>query len=447
MSFLFRDPVKEAIKKQRAERSAVRSPGHGTHALVLGSGGREYAIAWALARSDSIGAIEVMPGNPGMSPFARLVDIRPTDIPRLEQHLAAARIDLGIVGPDDLVAAGLGDALRRAGVAAVGPSKEAGRIEWSKSFAKELMDEAGVPTASWKSYPDVAAAAAALVDRNGPIVVKADGLAAGKGVVVARGKQEAIDALASSTISTGSVVLEEMLEGEEASLQALVDGETVVALPPSRDHKRFGNGDIGPNTGGMGAVSPTRVLPDDEAQDLAGELIAPVARALAKRGLPYRGVIYAGLMRTSGGWKVIEYNSRFGDPEAEVTLPRLDGDVGALLLALGEGRLAAYVAERPLRFGPRAYVSIALCAAGYPGTPKMGDVIEGLEQLPEGAWAFHAATRKDGTRFLTAGGRVIHIVAGGDTVAAARELAYRAVAKVRFNGVTYRSDIAMRELG
>ncbi len=383
-----------------------------------------------------------MPGNPGMTVFARLVDIPPTDVARVEQHLAAARIDLGIVGPDELVAAGLGDVLRRAGIAVVGPSREAGRIEWSKSFAKELMDEAGVPTASWKSYPDAASAAKALEGRDGPVVVKADGLAAGKGVVVARGRQEALDALVSSAIRGGAVVLEDVLEGEEASLQALVDGETVVALPPARDHKRFGDGDTGPNTGGMGACSPTRVLPDDEAQDTANALIAPVAKALVRRGIPYRGVIYAGLMRTPGGWKVIEYNSRFGDPEAQVTLPRLEGDLGKLLLALGEGRLAAYVAESPLRFSSRAYVSVALCAAGYPGTPETGDEIEGLDALPEGAWAFHAATKRANGRFLTAGGRVVHIVAGGAGVAEARELAYRAAEKVRWKGRTYRSDIA-----
>ncbi|MDE3113231.1 MAG: phosphoribosylamine--glycine ligase [Chloroflexota bacterium] len=413
---------------------------------MLGGGGREYAIAWALARADSVGTIDVMPGNAAMSVFARLVDIPPTDVARVEQHLAAARIDLGIVGPDELVAAGLGDVLRRAGVAAVGPSREAGRIEWSKSFAKELMDEAGVPTASWKSYPDAASAAKALEERDGPVVVKADGLAAGKGVVVARTRQEALDALGSPTIRQGTIVLEEALEGEEASLQALVDGETVVALPPARDHKRFGEGDTGPNTGGMGACSPTRILPDDEAQDVADAVIAPVAKRLVARAIPYRGVIYAGLMRTRDGWKVIEYNSRFGDPEAQVTLPRLEGDLGKLLLALGEGRLAAYARETPLRFSPRAFVSVALCAAGYPGKPETGDAIEGLDALPEGAWAFHAATKQAGGRFVTAGGRVVHVVAGGSTVAEARELAYRAAEKVKWKGITYRSDIARREV-
>jgi len=449
VSFILpRDKVYDVIRKQRQERSPGRAPGApGLQALVLGSGGREYAIAWALARAKSVATIDVAPGNDGMSVFARLVDVPPTDVARLEQHIAASRIDLAIVGPDDLVAAGIGDALRRASIAAVGPSREAGRIEWSKSFAKEVMDEAGVPTASWTSHPDVISAAKALEGREGPVVVKADGLAAGKGVVVARGRDEALEALASAAISKGAVVLEERLEGDEASLQALVDGETVVALPPARDHKRVGDGDTGPNTGGMGAYTPTEILPDDEAQDAANELIAPVARVLAKRGIPYRGVIYAGLIRTAGGWKVLEYNARFGDPEAEVTLPRLEGDFGQLMLALGEGRLAAYVAERPLTWSDRAYVSVALCAEGYPARTESGAPIEGLDQLPQGAWAFHAATKRVGTGFVTAGGRVIHIVAGGDTVADARRLAYEAAARVTWKGRFYRSDIAAREVG
>ncbi|MBI2773188.1 MAG: phosphoribosylamine--glycine ligase [Chloroflexi bacterium] len=435
------DRIPRTILEHRRQRSPGRAPGApGLHTLVLGGGGREYAIAWALARSNSVATIDVIPGNAGMAIFARTLDMDPTDIGRLDQHIAASRIDLAIVGPDELVARGLGDALRRTAIAVVGPSKEAGRIEWSKTFAKELMAEAGVPTATWRAFPDAASAAAALGD--GPVVVKADGLAGGKGVVVARDRDEARSALGSASISHGSVVLEEVLAGEEASLQALVDGETVVALPPARDHKRVGQGDTGPNTGGMGAYSPAEVLPDDQAQGLADRLIAPVAHALARRGTPYRGVIYAGLIRTSDGWKVLEYNARFGDPEAEVTLPRIEGDFGALMLALGEGRLAAYVAERPLRFSSRAYVSVALCSAGYPGKPETGAAIEGLEHLPEGAWAFHAATKRVGTRTVTSGGRVIHVVGGGDTVADARRVAYMGAEKISWPGRFYRSDIA-----
>jgi phosphoribosylamine--glycine ligase len=447
MKILPKDKVFDVIRKQRLERSPGRSPGApGINALVLGGGGREYAIAWRLARCDSVSTIDVMPGNAGLALFTRLVDIPPTDTHRLQQHIAASRIDLAIVGPDELIAAGLGDTLRRTGIAVVGPSKEAGRVEWSKSFAKELMDEAGVPTARWTAHPDAASAAKALEGRDGPVVVKADGLAAGKGVVVARDREQAVEALATTAIGSGPVVLEDVLEGEEASLQTLVDGETVVALPPARDHKRVGDGDTGPNTGGMGAYSPTELLPDHEAQALADELVAPVARALASRGLPYRGVVYAGLMRTSEGWKVLEYNARFGDPEAQVTLPRLGGDFARLMVALGEGRLAEYVRERPVRFGQRAYVSVALCSAGYPGRVEGGQPIEGLDELPEGVWAFHAATTRAGTRFMTAGGRVIHVVAGGDTVADARRLAYLAAERITWKGRFYRSDIAAQEV-
>ena len=435
--------VKRLIKEQEAARSPGRSAGApGLNCLVLGGGGREYAIAWRLARSDSVGTIDVTPGNGGMGPFTRLVAIDPRDVPRLEQHLAAARTDLVIVGPDELVASGLGDALRRAGVAVVAPSREAAKIEWSKAYAKEVMDAAGVPTASWHAYPDATAARAALEERDGPVVVKADGLAAGKGVVVARDRGEALSALDRGAVPQGAVVLEELLQGEEASLQALVDGETVVALPPSMDHKRVGDGDTGPNTGGMGAFSPTPVLPDDEAADAAVELIAPVARELTRRGTPYRGVLYAGLIRTRAGWRVLEYNARFGDPEAEVVLPRLGGDFGLLMAALGSGRLAEHVAAHPLRFSQRAYVDVVLCSEGYPGAPRRGERIEGLGDLPEGVYAFHGATIRAGDGFVTTGGRVLHIVAGGDTVAEARARAYQGASLVRFTGKFYRSDIA-----
>jgi len=277
------------------------------------------------------------------------------------------------------------------------------------------------------------------------VVVKADGLAAGKGVVVARDRAEADAALARSPIASGPVLLEEVLSGEEASLHALVDGETVVALPPARDHKRVADGDTGPNTGGMGACSPTQVLPDDLAQPLADRLIAPVARLLVQRGTPYRGVLFAGLMHTAAGWKVIEFNARFGDPEAQVILPRLGGDFAKLMQALGDGRLAAYVHTHPLRFSQRAYVDIALCAEGYPGQPRMGDPIT-VGDLPDDAWTFHAGTRRSPKGgFITAGGRVMHVVAQGDTPAHARERAYAAAERISWTGRFYRSDIAASE--
>lgn len=441
---LGRDRVAKIIKENRANRSPGRAhSGPGLNCLVLGGGGREYAIAWRLARCTSVATIDVAPGNGAMALFARVLDFAPSDIGRIEQHCAAASIDLVIVGPDDLVATGIGDAIRRTGVTVLCPSRAAARIESSKSFAKALMIEAGVPTAAFTAYPDAAAARAALDDRpEGPVVVKADGLAAGKGVIVAPDRAAAHAALALPPISEGAVVLEELLAGPEASLMALVDGETVVALPPARDHKRLGDGDTGPNTGGMGACSPTAVLPDDQAQPLAEQLIAPVARVLAARGTPFRGVIFAGLLRAADGWRVLEYNARFGDPEAQVVLPRLGGDFAALMRAVGDGRLAEHVAEQPVRFSQRAYVDVALCAAGYPGAPRRGDRIT-VDDLPDDVWTFHAGTRRapDGG-FLTNGGRVLHIVAQGDTVAEARRKAYVGAERVHFEGRFYRQDIA-----
>ena len=436
--------IRKLIAEQRAQRSPGRAaPGGGLNVLVLGGGGREYAIAWRLARSDSVHTIDVIPGNAGMELFARTIDLPVDQSGRLEQHLAASFIDLVIVGPDELIASGIGDVLRRGGVTVVCPSREAAKLEWSKSFAKDVLSAAGVPTAAYRRFPDARAARGGLDD--GPVVVKADGLAAGKGVVVARDRAEAEDALSRSAIATGPVLLEEVLEGEEASLHALVDGETVVALPPARDHKRVGDGETGPNTGGMGACSPTRVLPDEEAQPLAEQLIGPVAKLLVERGTPYHGVLYAGLMKTAAGWMVLEFNARFGDPEAQVILPRIGGDFAKLMQALGDGRLAAYTHTHPVRFSQRAYVDVALCAEGYPGQPRMGDQIT-IPDLPDDVWTFHAGTRPSPRGgFVTAGGRVLHVVAQGDTPAHARDKAYVAAERINWPGRFYRSDIAASE--
>jgi phosphoribosylamine---glycine ligase len=435
-------------QKYRKTSTEQRSRSNvGINCLVLGGGGREYAIAWRLARSDFASNIDVVPGNAGLGLFAHVPDFSPRDTARLEQHVAAARIDLAIVGPDDLIAEGVADTLRRAAIPVVGPSREAAKIEWSKTFAKELMRDAGVPTARWESFANAAAAREALDRWKGAVVVKADGLALGKGVTVCDTADAARTALASPPANSGPVVFEELLVGEEASLQALVDGETVVALPPARDHKRLGDGDTGPNTGGMGAVSPTTVIPDADAQAVADELIAPVARALVARGTPFRGVIFAGVMKTRDGFRVLEYNARFGDPEAEVTLPRVGGDFARLMLALGEGRLAEYVRESPLRTSQRAFVDVVLCSEGYPFAPRNGVPISGLDRLPEGVYAFHGATKAaPGGGFVTAGGRVVHIVAGGATVDEARERAYIGAEAVKFEGKFYRSDIARGEV-
>ena len=440
--------IRRIIRENRAGITVARTGNViGTSCLVLGSGGREYAIAWRLARSDSVSSIDVVPGNPGVGLFATVLDFSPKDVGRLQQHVAAAHIDLAIVGPDELVAEGLGDVLRRGSIAVVGPSREAAKIEWSKTFAKELMREANVPCARWETFENAEAARAALDRWGGPFVVKADGLAAGKGVTIVSGHDEARQAIATPPTNSGRIVFEELLVGEEASLHALVDGETVVALPPAKDHKRVGDSDTGPMTGGMGAASPTAVLPDDDAQRVADAVITPIAKALVARGTPYRGVIFAGLIRTSSGFKVLEYNARFGDPEAEVILPRIGGDFAKLMVALGEGKLAAYVKDHPVRFGQRAYVDVVLCASGYPGVPRTGDRISGLDKLPNNVFAFHGATRRlpDGD-FATGGGRVLHIVANGATVSEARDLAYQGAERVTFEGRFYRSDIAQSEV-
>ena len=442
------EAVYKKIYEHRRQRSPRRSAGApGLNCLVLGGGGREYAIAWRLANCNSVTTIDVVPGNAGLSLFARVLDRKPDDLVWLDEHVLASFIDLAIVGTDELVAAGMGDALRRSGIAVVGPSREASKVEWSKSFAKELMAEAGVPTARSESFAEATAAKDALLRWDVPVVVKADGLALGKGVTIAKTLEEAVEALATPPANSGRVLLEELLEGEEVSLQALVDGETVVALPPARDHKRVGDGDTGPNTGGMGAFSPTAVLPDEQAQAVADEVIAPIAAELAKRGTPYRGVLYAGLIKTADGWKVLEYNARFGDPEAEVTLPRVEGDFAKLLFALGEGKLAEYVAAEPIRFSKRAYVDVVLCAENYPGAPKVGMAIEGLDRLPENVLAFHGATKRDAKgNVVVGGGRVMHMVASGETIAEARESAYAGAERVTFEGKFYRSDIAQQEV-
>ena len=447
-SILGGEQVYKTILEQRKQRSPGRAPGApGMNCLVLGGGGREYAIAWRLANCPSVTTIDVVPGNAGLALFARVIDHRPDDIPWLDQHVLASHIELGIVGPDDLVASGMADALRRSGISVVGPSREASKVEWSKAFAKEVMADAGIPTARSESFADATAAREALTRWGAPVVVKADGLALGKGVTVARTVEDAAEALGTPPANSGRVVLEELLEGEEASLEALVDGETVVALPPARDYKRARDDDTGPNTGGMGAFSPTAILPDDQAQPLADKLIAPVARALAARGTPYRGVLFAGLMKTRDGWRVLEYNARFGDPEAQVILPRVEGDFAKLMFALGEGSLARHVADEPLRFSKRSFVSVALCAENYPGTPKTGMRVEGLDRLPEGVFAFHGATRLDAKgQVAVAGGRAIHIVAHGDSLAQARDRAYAGAESVTFEGKFYRSDIARQEV-
>lgn len=448
---LFEDTVHRLIRQQRAERSPGPQASPGLRCLVVGSGGREHALAWRLLRDEPVGSVDVLPGNGGTALIARNVENVPaTDPHRVAEHALHARIDLAIVGPDEAVALGVGDALRRAGIAVVSPSREASRIEWSKSFAKEVMDRSGVPTARWWCFDELAECERFLASEpERPLVVKADGLAAGKGVTVAHDRAAALAAARAALVERKfgdagkRIVVEEVLVGQEVSLLALVDGSAVVPLPPARDYKRVGDGDEGANTGGMGAYSPTTHLPDEAASQFALWTILPIAHALIDLGTPYRGILYAGLMLTEQGPFVLELNARFGDPEAQVILPRIGGDFSALMLALAEGNLARHVAEHGVEALPQAAVDVVVAARDYPGSVTTGERIDGLLDVPEGAIVFHAGTRRVGDAVVSSGGRVVHVVGRGATVAEARAAAYAAAERIRFPSAFHRHDIAL----
>jgi phosphoribosylamine--glycine ligase len=383
--------------------------------LVVGSGGREHALAWAIARSPQLTELHAAPGNPGIAALADCHPVRTDDVPQLAADL---RVDLVVVGPEAPLVAGLADALRQRGIAAFGPSAAAARIEGSKSFAKDVMDAAGVANAR------------ALPVAHPPCVVKADGLAAGKGVWVCRTQTE-LDAALQEVAPPFHV--EELLEGPELSVFALVAGEDAIALPPARDYKRIGDGDVGPNTGGMGAVSPLPDLPDDGVDEIVETVHRPVLRELARRGTPFQGLLYAGLMRTADGIRVIEFNCRFGDPETQSLLPRLDVD----LLPLLAGEL------RPVRVSARAAVTVVLAGDGYPARSDSGTPIEGVEDAEAtGALVLHAGTALQQGQLVTNGGRVLNVVGIGDSVALARTAAYDAASRIHFAGMQLRGDIA-----
>jgi phosphoribosylamine--glycine ligase len=383
--------------------------------LVVGSGGREHALAWSISRSTQLSELHAAPGNPGIAALATCHPVRAEDVPALAAEL---RADLVVVGPEGPLVAGLADELRARGIRTFGPSAAAARIERSKAFAKEVMDAAGVPNAR------------TLPVAQPPCVVKADGLAAGKGVWVCRTTKELDDAL--HAVSPPFHV-EELLEGPELSLFAVAAGEDAVPLPPARDYKRIGDGDTGPNTGGMGSFSPLPDVGDDEAEEILDTVHRPVLRELARRGTPFQGLLYAGLMRTAGGLRVIEFNCRFGDPETQSLLPRLDGDLLALL-AGGDGGVEV---------SQRAAVTVVLAGGAYPEHGDTGTPIEGIEDAEaRGALVFHAGTALQDGRLVTNGGRVLNVVGVGDTVAHARTAAYDAAACIDFAGMRFRGDIA-----
>lgn len=418
--------------------------------LVIGSGGREHALAWKLKDSPHTEKLYAIPGNPGMAALAECVpQISPTDNAAVVAFAKENGIDLVVVGPEAPLAGGIVDALAAAGIKAFGPAKLAAEIEGSKAFSKDLMKKYGIPTAKYEVFSDAATARAYVKAEGAPIVVKADGLAAGKGVVVAMTEAEALAAVdeimeGEAFGAAGSrVVIEEFMTGEEVSILAFTDGRTIRAMIPSQDHKRAYDGDEGPNTGGMGAYAPAPVAPPALVAEVQKTILEPTIRAMEKEGRLYKGCLYAGLMVTEDGAKVIEFNCRFGDPETEVVLPLLKGDLVEIMLACIDGNLADV--EIPWSAG--AAVTVVLAAGGYPKAYEKGAEITGLaEAAAKGCLVFHAGTAEKDGAVVTAGGRVLNIVAEAADIRAAVEKAYRGVDCVHFADAFCRRDIAHRAL-
>jgi phosphoribosylamine---glycine ligase len=415
--------------------------------LILGSGGREHALAWKIADSPLTTRLYCAPGNAGI---ARQAECVPLD---LTEHAAVAAfcrdrgIDLVVVGPEAPLCAGIVDDLESAGIKAFGPSRAAAQLEGSKGFTKDLCRANAIPTAAFARFKEAGAAKAYIRAHGAPIVVKADGLAAGKGVVVAQSEAEAeaaIEMMFGGGLggAGGEVVIEEFLEGEEASFFALCDGETAIPMATAQDHKRAFDGDKGPNTGGMGAYSPAPNIDAAMSARIMNEIVAPTMRAMKAMGTPYKGVLYAGLMITGQGPKLIEYNARFGDPETQVLMPRLMSDLVPALLASRDGMLKSF----DLRWHQTPALTVVMAAKGYPGHYARGTVIEGLDEAAaiEGVEIFHAGTKAEAGRILANGGRVLNISATGKTVRQAQELAYQAISRIRWPEGFYRRDIGWR---
>jgi phosphoribosylamine--glycine ligase len=395
--------------------------------LIVGSGGREHALAWKLGRSPAVGELHAAPGNPGIAALGECHPVRAEDGEGLLSLCRELGVDLVVVGPEVPLVVGLVDTLRRGGVAAFGPTRAAARIEGSKAFAKDVLEAAAVPTARRLSVA------------RPPCVVKADGLAAGKGVFVCHSQEELDIALRAAARLGGDLLIEELLEGEEVSLFALTDGKRALPLAPAQDFKRVGDGDTGPNTGGMGSYSPVPGLGEPEAEELVETVHRPVLAELARRGTPFSGLLYAGLMLTEDGPQVLEFNCRFGDPETQSILPRIESDLLPLLWGAATGDLDGDVA-----LADGAAVTVVLASRDYPERSDSGTPIEGVEEAEStGALVFHAGTASHGERLVTNGGRILAVTATGDDVAAARTAAYEAADRISFDGMRLRRDIAL----
>ncbi|MBA17975.1 MAG: phosphoribosylamine--glycine ligase [Sphingomonas sp.] len=413
--------------------------------LLIGSGGREHALAWKLAQSPLLDKLYATPGNPGIGNHAQLADIAAEDQRSIIDFCLRNSIDFVVIGPEAPLVAGLADNLRTMKIGVFGPGRDAAQLEGSKGFTKDLCRREKIPTAAYSFVTSKDGARAALDEFGIPVVVKADGLAAGKGVTVARTREEAEEAIAAIFTGHGATaVIEEFLEGEEASLFVLTDGKTIMPIGSAQDHKCVGEGDTGPNTGGMGAYSPAPVLTPALEQQALDTIVRPTVEALARAGSPYSGVLYAGLMLTADGPKLIEYNVRFGDPECQVLMPRLKNDLLAIMVAIEEGRLADQPAPE---FVDDTALGVVLAARGYPGTPEKGGVISGIDAAEAtGALVFHAGTVAEDNALKANGGRVLTVVGMGEDVRAAQQAAYRGVDAIDFPTGFCRRDIGWREV-
>ncbi len=421
--------------------------------LVIGSGGREHALAWKLAQSPKVQQVYVAPGNGGTASSQVLKNVPITDLAALRDWALAEKIGLTVVGPEQPLAAGVVDDFRAHGLRIFGPTKGAAQLESSKAFSKDFMARHGIPTAAYETFTDPQAARAYVEKMGAPIVVKADGLAAGKGVVVAATKEEAFaaidDMLGSNRLGVAHneggarVVIEEFLQGEEASFIVLCDGKNVLALATSQDHKRLQDGDTGPNTGGMGAYSPAPVVTPDVHARAMREVILPTIRGMEKDGLPFTGFLYAGLMIDKDGRpKTLEFNTRMGDPETQPILMRLKSDLVDVLLAATAGKLDSV----ELQWDRRVALGVVMAAAGYPASPKKGDLITGLPKPQDDAVVFHAGTVQEGDQIKTSGGRVLCVTVLADSVKQAQARAYDVARGIHFDGAQYRRDIGWRAI-